>query len=134
MSTGYLCSKVTIITERKLVGLGLNEYVEFMKWFDEHDDYCISEFANAASYDNLDVWVKEDEQQEAVHLYKALKEAFKEATGLTLFIGYHSSDDNGDIYDDVDGLYWALGNVYRLTEEAEKVEDLFEDAFFVTYG
>jgi hypothetical protein len=66
--------------------------------------------------------------------YKALTKAFNKKTGLNLGIGYHCIEDNGDRYDDINGVYWSVGGVWTRTPAGKKFESKITRSFFVTYG
>lgn len=53
---------------------------------------------------------------------------------LDLGIGYHNADDEGDRYDEVDGVYFTVGGVYKLTRAGERFKDIIERKFYVTFG
>lgn len=65
--------------------------------------------------------------------YCELVENFEKATGLTLSVEYHSEND-GDRYDDVTGVYWEVSGVYQRTPAGEKYAAKITRAFFVTFG
>lgn len=68
--------------------------------------------------------------------YKALKSAFKKKIGIDIRIAFHDSDDNGDIYDDINGVFWVLdfSSVYQMTPAAKKIKDKIKRAFYVVWG
>ena len=68
-----------------------------------------------------------------------LKTAFARATAagedhLDLFIGYHSAQDEGDRYDEVDGAFWAVAGLYQLSPAGQKLGNKMERRSFVTFG
>jgi len=78
---------------------------------------------------NLDF--TETEAAEIVNAYDALCKAFEEKTGLELEICYHLKEDRGD---DVDGVFWAVYNVYVLSPAGVKYKDKIERKFWTVYG
>jgi hypothetical protein len=66
--------------------------------------------------------------------YEAIREKFGKETGLGLFIGYHDSVAYGSRYDEVDGYYWAVTGMYELSPEGQKMIDVVQRRFFVTFG
>lgn len=83
----------------------------------------------------------EDEQliQALLASWWRLQAAFLAATtvdgaGLELFMGHHSQSDDGDCYDEVDGVFFAVGGMYQLTPAGAKLQDRIERKFFVSYG
>lgn len=137
MGFGFSANNVNVIREDKLAGLGLKEYEAFIQWFEDesHEDYDIGEFAREAQYDSLEDLYWEDEyKSEAISLYKALQEAFEEKIGLSINIAFHDSENCGDCYDEVDGVFWSIGGIYVLSDSAKKHSELWEEAYFVTGG
>ena len=51
-----------------------------------------------------------------------------------LSIGYHSTEDNGDRYDEIDGAYWSVEGVWTRTPAGKKFKTQIERKFFVTFG
>jgi len=66
--------------------------------------------------------------------YLALTKAFKKKTGLILSVGYHSIEDNGDRYDEIDGVYWSVEEVWQLTPAGKKYQTRITRQFYVTFG
>jgi len=54
--------------------------------------------------------------------YYRMIDKFLQETGLTLELCYHNTHDEGSRYDDVDGSFWAVGNVMLPTLEAKLFE------------
>lgn len=50
----------------------------------------------------------------------------------TLYMSYHLSE-NGDIYDDISGVFFAIDNVYQLTPFGKAIKNKFERKYYVTY-
>ena|SRR3990167_4860505 len=57
---------------------------------------------------------------DAVGAYIALKTAFQKKTGLSLTLSWHDSDNDGQKYDEVDGEFWSVENVYDYTPAGKK--------------
>ena len=66
--------------------------------------------------------------------YETLVDVFDDLTGLELSIGYHNSGQDGDRYDDLDGIFWSVEGVYKYTEAGEKYKDKISRSFYVSYG
>lgn len=77
-------------------------------------------------------------QDEIMDVYRKFQSEFKEKFGITIDVGYHSKDDHGDRYDEVDGAYFEVefDDVYEMTPKAKafKEEFPFEAKYFVHYG
>ena len=70
--------------------------------------------------------------QEISAAFEALQAAFAKATAvgtshLDLAIGYHGEDD-GDRYDDVRGVFWAVDGMQQLSPAGEKFKDIVAQA------
>lgn len=76
--------------------------------------------------DDIESWA-----DEFVALLERLMEAFFQDTGIRLGVEYH---DHGDPYDEVDGLFWYVIDVYQLTPAAEKIKEHLRDASYTSYG
>lgn len=63
-----------------------------------------------------------------------LKKAFEKKTGLSLSIGYHDSENDGDCYDQISGIYWAIDGMYQLTPAGKKMNKYVERKTFVQFG
>lgn len=63
-----------------------------------------------------------------------LREAFTKKTGLTLYLGFHNSSDEGDRYDEVKGAYWGVGGMYELTKAGKEMDKYVDRRMFVQYG
>lgn len=91
-------------------------------------------------YDNLGAFAEEYASSgggcgcDTCESFDLLLAAFKRSTGLELGIGYHNSDDNGDRYDDVNGVYFWVDGMYQLTPEGATLKDVVERKSFVTFG
>ena len=59
---------------------------------------------------------------------------FEGKTGLTLWIGYHDQENQGDRYDEVSGVIWTVDNVYQKTEAGKKWAKEITHAHWVMFG
>lgn len=66
--------------------------------------------------------------------YKALVASFNKQTSLQLGINFHDADESGDRYDEVNGVYWSVGGVWKLTTAGKKHEKHITRSFFVNFG
>jgi hypothetical protein len=63
------------------------------------------------------------------------KDAVYKKTGMEVDVGYHNSEDQGDRYDEVEGVFWAVDNAYIPNPQiARGFQQKIERRFFVTYG
>lgn len=97
------------------------------------------EKALAANNSNLEKYAQElvwgeEVAEEVEKAYERLQEVFEIITyGLTLILNYHNSDD-GDRYDDVNGYFWEVGEVYKMTDAGRRMQEKIERKYFVQYG
>jgi hypothetical protein len=57
--------------------------------------------------------------------------------GLTLELGYHDRENDGCRGDDVDGTFWEVGGVWKLSPAAKKLKErgiVIERAAWVCSG
>jgi len=105
----------------------------------EWQEFELSLLSNK-DYDNLDVFAHEYNSSgggcgcETCEAFDLLLAAFKRTTSLELGIGYHNSRDEGDRYDDVNGVYFWVDGMYQLTTEGAALKDVVERKSFVTFG
>lgn len=128
MGMGYAANKVDVVDYSTVSGYCPTEFKAFLEsigTFGGEND--LAYFARELSYSDC-------ESPEIQEAYDKLCEAFKAATGLVLYIGFHGSDDDGDRYDEVDGVYWGLDNVWQRTPAAEKIKGKIQSLGFVTLG
>ena len=65
-----------------------------------------------------------DEQAKAIEeTYLKLRKAFEKKTKLAIGIQFHDSNNDGDRYDDVDGVFWELNGVTKITPAGKKLLD-----------
>ena len=123
MSMGYGSNYADIISNDNVKAICQKEYdaliallfLEDMTF----DDFC--QESGKLSDDILFAWGK-------------LVGNFEYKTGLALETGYHSRDDDGDRYDEIDGGYFLVDGMYELTEAGKKIGDKVKRKFFVTFG
>jgi len=144
MSMGYsACFSEVIDNDTLIKVVGDKALVDdFVQQYDNYDFGNLSRFElneSLNTYHNK----KRDESKYA-EIYKAwhkLYTAFKEATGLTLLVDYHDKEDDGDRYDEVNGMFFCLcvSELYQPTEKYKKLmekfgEDVIDRKFYVSFG
>jgi hypothetical protein len=115
-----------------------------LKFFDDDED---SDDSDEITDDEMRVEhepsiVVNDMNDEEKFAYQAVETAWdslcaaftEKHPGLSLSLGYHASDDDGDRYDDIDGGFIELDGAYVLHSSAEKIREGFERQFFVVFG
>ena len=126
MSMGYGAGYADVVTELFVQEQCCKEFDKFKSLVSD-----MGAFAQLCMIDEQD---SSEEHPNVIRAYNALCMAFKRKTGLLLSLGYHNSDDEGSCYDDVDGIYWAVSGVYKLTPAGKKYRKAIERKFFVTFG
>jgi len=127
MGMGYGANFVDTVTEEfveEVAGAELENFKQAL----ENIEVEISTFAQEAEFD------QDEYGDEVDQSYDALVKKFEAVTGLGLDIGYHNQEDEGDRYDDIDGVYWSVGGVYQPTDAGLKYGAKISRAFFVNFG
>jgi hypothetical protein len=101
----------------------------FFTALDKEEDETLQTFA-------IKVGQGEEDETGVWKAYYALLRDFQKKTKLKLSIGYHDSKNDGDRYDDVNGVFWFLDfdSVYKRTSAAKKFADKITLKFYVTFG
>ena len=131
MGMGYSSNSVSIITVENMEKLlprqmkKLNSILE-----NNNEDISRTEFF-------MDFYEFED--TEVMSAYKKLEKAFEKLTAvqeecLTIQPCFHDSNEYGDRYDDVNGEFFIVENVYQYTASAKNFLSVIEDASWVTFG
>jgi hypothetical protein len=94
----------------------------------KYQEIDVNDFFTQEGYLNA-----EPEDKKVAELYAKLLDTFNKNTGLELFLCYHDEDD-GDVYDEINGHFWHVEGVYQMTEAGEKFHDVIERKFYVTFG
>lgn len=140
MSMGSMASFAEVFSEDKLKEICPEEYKDFINGLvdcyantneeEEAPEVYLSWFVTEVKNEDIE----DEDFEKLLGFFEKLQEAFNEKTGLDLDVEYHSSDDCGDCYDEVDGIFWTVGNVYKMTPEALALKDSIERKFFVVWG
>jgi hypothetical protein len=125
----------TIVGDKALVDDFVQKYEKYEPDNDGMDYLDLNDTLNNGK-------LGKDDSEELAALYKAWKAldtAFKKATGLALFVDYHSSADEGDSYDEVDGMFISVCGLYQPTAKYKKLkakfgDDVVERKFYVSFG
>lgn len=111
------------------------EYKAFLKALKD-EGVTLEDFASEVSHE------AEGESAIVFALWEILQSQFTKYTmihsgasnGLTLHLGFHDKDSNGDKYDDVDGAFFWVGEAYVLTPVAKHFQKQIDRKFYVTGG
>ena len=123
MGMGYGSNFADVISSDDLKAFCPDEHCQLIAALDKHDV-------------SFETFCQESEEMndEILFAFGKLIGSFKYKTGLMLETGYHSCEDEGDKYDEVDGGFWQVDGMYELTEAGKKIGDKVERKFFVTFG
>lgn len=149
MSTGYGANFAETISKENLIKVVKDKRLvnNFIKKF---LNYRFSE-CETADYDELAMTVSGEDIRDIDmdgKPFKALKalwdkiaKKFKEETKIDLYINYHDANDDGDCYDEVNGLFFNFyhSDLYQPTKKYKDMmakfgEDMVERKFYVIYG
>lgn len=146
MGMGYGANWADVIQpeEIKKVGKCKALWNDFMKALEaagtDGDSFAQAMTSNGENDEDAAKEVCEDEdgQKKIVAAYDALVTEFEKQTGLTVGLSYHSMEDDGDRYDDVDGSYWwvdgfrTISTAGRAAQKKWKIE--INTRGFVNFG
>ena len=81
----------------------------------------------------------EDLQDKIQETWERLQKDFAKKTGLELDLGFHDADEEGDRYDDINGYFFSVGEIWQKTPAARRLEKKYgknsvDRKFFVTFG
>jgi hypothetical protein len=139
MGMGYGAGYAYVISQNKIKQVCPIEYKAFFKEM-KKSEVSLDSFAQFVDQGReLEQFTDYDEASEVqgrlVDLWTALQTAFhKKSNGLTLELGFHDSDNEGDRYDDINGTYFSVGGMYQLTKAGKKFQRSVKQQFFVTFG
>lgn len=134
MSINGIAGSADVFSEEKLKELCPKEYEDFtnrlLTFYEDDLELCIKNFVYGLKGEDALI----EEEQELLDSFEKLQDVFLERTGLDLDLQYHDSDEFGDRYDDVNGPYWEVGNVWVMTPAAEKLKEHITKASYVFYS
>lgn len=139
MSSGYGAAFAEVISDKLIKRICPTEYDAFISAI--NDVTSLEDVAQHLTTDSeLDLSHIEDDKkavkaQEAIHkTWRKLQRVFKRVSeGLVLGIGYHDSEEGSPGYDEVNGAYFCVGGVYRLTPAGKRFRRSIRRKFFVNY-
>ncbi len=127
MGMGYAACFADIVKQDFVKEVCPQEFENFIQAISDND-IDLDEFAHAWR-----TYSSKDEKSEPFQTYQALCDAFNRQTGLELYLDYHDPDD-GDMYDDVNGVMWCVDGVYQLTEAGNKHQKQIQRKCWVSFG
>ena len=134
MGMGYGACFEWTVSENDVLKFCEEEYKildELLDKFDVHWD----DLARATRWDSEIEDIEEKQSDEIFFSWNQLVKRFKEQTDLTLELGYHNKDDDGDRYDEVDGYFFVVNfkELYELTPVGKKAKEQGIDIKVKTY-
>jgi len=128
MSMGYGANFAEVIEDKDLKKLCPKEFKALINALDQSDEgHDLESFARALAYD-------EELDENVMSLYENLKTAFEKKTKLSLGLAFHDKEDDGDRYDEINGAYWNVSEMYQLSPAGKKLSKYVQRKFFVTFG
>jgi hypothetical protein len=130
MGMGYGSGYADVIQIEGIKSICQETFDNFIEAVNKHEEN-ISEIASSFKHEDF-----EEVNEEIVEAYVKLQEDFSNKTELNLSINCHDSDSEGSNYDEVDGVFWGVHEMYVLSEAAKKLQELvkIERVHFVVFG
>jgi len=119
MSSGYAGAHADVIEfegKGSVLEIVTDPGLEFENAVKKSDLGSIEEFARCVEQGD------EIEDGDVIEAWNNLKTSFFLKTGLDLGIGYHDSDNSGDCYDEVNGVYFFVEGCYQKSPAMEQFE------------
>jgi len=148
MGMGYAAGYADTVTETFVRNTAPSEFKAFMAAI-ERAHISLDDASKALEYNDQDLLCEsiqnvvegESNEKEIKGLIKEINKAwtslvlrFNRKTGLSLDMGFHDKDNEGDRYDDINGYYFCVGNVWTKTRPGQKYAHNISRKLFVTYG
>ncbi len=137
MSSSHFSNYDDVVEESFVKEICLSEFDDLQVFLENHNsDFASLGYAQNAG-DMPDLCEDEDNKEDfdlderCQNLWDKLEETFEERTGLSLSIGFVDAEGRGD---EVDGVYWAVGNVYDYTPAGKKYADKITRKHWVAFG
>jgi hypothetical protein len=127
MGMGYGANLVDIVNSDFVKKTCPKEYKVLEALIEEDEMGGMDGFAQECRFEDYQT----DEQEQAV---KNLQNTFEKKTGLSIVLSYHDQQDEGDRYDEIDGAFWAVLNVWEMSDAGKKNKKHLEQRSFVTFG
>lgn len=129
MSMGAAANVAWVIKESAVKKFCSKELKFFMGLVDGCE-LNLEEFAKNAECNDLSGYDKD-----LIEAYKNLCSVFKNKTGIAIGLAYHNHEDEGDIYDQVDGIFWyVIGGLYQLTPSGKKMKRYIDERLWVVHA
>ena len=131
---------IKVVKDKRLVNDFIKKFTNYRFTECETADYY--ELAMTVSGEDIrDIDPESKRFKELKALWDKIAQKFKDETDIDLYIGFHDAGDEGDCYDEVDGLYFNVSHraLYQPTKAYKDMmtkfgEDIVERKFYVTFG
>jgi hypothetical protein len=128
MGMGYGANYADVVEQDELKKLVPMEFKALenavLKEDDEDLDFYLSEIACG-----------NDVPEEVQDAYHKIVDAVYEKTKMSVEVFYHNSEDHGDRYDEIEGVFWHVDNLYIENPQIPRgFRQKVTRNFFVTYG
>lgn len=126
MGMGYDGYFSVVVEEEYIERLSLTSYRLFKIIMDkleeelgEYDFFAILGMGSVTGYDDI----SDARLHNLVKSWENFQKEFEVKTGMDIMLNYHNSEDYGDRYDEVEGLFFELDfrQVYQLSTEAKEL-------------
>lgn len=143
MGMGYSAAFADTVSEEIVKKLCPKEHEAFNKFLNE-SNVSLELFAQALRdggsindyLDDGDTKISAEAEETIRKLYHSLRESFtNNSDGANLVLEYHDSDNNGDRYDDINGAFWMVEDVWELTPAGKLLAGLgMKRDYYVVFG
>lgn len=131
---------IKVVKDKRLVNNFIKKFLNYRFSACETADY--DELAMTVSGEDIRDIDMDGKQFRALKaLWDKIAKKFKEETKIDLYINYHDANDDGDCYDEVNGLFFNFyhRDLYQPTKKYKDMmakfgEDMVERKFYVIYG
>ena len=128
MSMGYMGTYIDSVDTAFVRTQCTREYDKFQKAIDDDGDWDFHSVACVIGSGGDDL------PEPIERAFIALCTKFTQKTKLTLSLGYHDPQDDGDRDDEVEGAYWEVAGVWQLTPSGKKYQKYITRKTFVVFG
>ena len=139
MSSGYAANCAWTMSWENIKEIVPKEAKELEELISPHN-ISIDDICRAYTYEMFEDLCEEyegdcDDFTDAIKIIvRSLTKEFKKITHLDITLSYHDRENEGDIYDDIEGGYFVIDGVEELTLSGEKYQEILQKSFWVGFG
>jgi hypothetical protein len=127
MGMGYGANFADTIEQGELIKIAPKEWKALEKSVEKDEEDMDFNLSEIASGNEIEERIKTE--------YDNFVDAVYKNTGMDVEVFYHNSEDQGDRYDEVEGVFWHVNNAYIKNPKITRGnQQKIERQFFVTYG